>query len=100
MPGRGYGPDDKLWLHGTGTSAAHMAVLVLALYVKAPEIAGLYSRPYVLWGLCPILLFWLTRVWFRAGRGQLNDDPVTEALTDPLSYLLLAAGAACVFGAI
>jgi hypothetical protein len=32
------------------------------------------------------MLFWITRMWFRAGRGVMHDDPVVEALKDPVTY--------------
>jgi len=100
MPGRGYGPDDALWMHAIGTSSGYMAVLVLALYMNAPEVAVLYHRPQVLWLLCPVLLFWLTRLWFRAGRAIIHDDPVIEALKDPASYLLVGVASAVMLAAI
>ena len=88
MPGRGYGPGDMLWMHAVGTSSGYMAVLVLALYLNAPDVEVLYSRPQMLWFLCPVLLFWLTRLWFRAGRREVRDDPVLEAIKDPMSYVV------------
>ena len=91
LPGREYGPEDAQWMQAIGTSASYMAVVVLALYVNTPEVTQLYSHPDVLWLLCPVLLFWITRLWFRAGRRLLHDDPVVEALKDPLSYVTLAA---------
>ena len=100
MAGRGYGPGDALWMHAVGTSAGYMAVLVLALYVNAAEVTVLYRRPQILWFLCPLLLFWLTRLWFRAGRGQVHDDPVIEALKDYASYLLAAAATGVMLAAI
>jgi 4-hydroxybenzoate polyprenyltransferase len=90
LPGREYGPDDALWMHAIGTSAGYMAVLVLALYVTAPEVTVGYKKPDVLWLLCPLLLFWVTRLWFRAGRRLIHDDPVVEALKDPLGYVTFA----------
>ena len=100
MAGRGYGPDDMLWMHAVGTCVGYMAVLVLALYVNAPDVAVLYSRPQVLWFLCPLALFWLTRLWFRAGRKVLRDDPVLEALKDSVSYVVVAAAAIVMMAAI
>jgi len=91
LPGREYGPEDAQWMQAIGTSASYMAVVVLALYVNTPEVTQLYSQPEVLWLLCPVLLFWSTRLWFRAGRRLLHDDPVVEALKDPLGYVTLAA---------
>jgi 4-hydroxybenzoate polyprenyltransferase len=94
LPGREYGPDDAMWMHAIGTSSGYMAVVVLALYVTMPEVTRLYARPDVLWLLCPLLLFWLTRLWFRAGRRLLHDDPVVDAWRDPIGYVIFAAAAA------
>lgn len=100
IPGRGYAAQDGLWMHAVGTSAGYMAVLVLALYVNAPEVSALYRRPQVLWFLCPLLLYWLSRTWFRASRGEGHDDPLVEALRDPLSYVIGAVGAAVLLAAL
>lgn len=100
LPGREYGPEDAMWMHAIGTSSGYMAVLVLALYVTAPEVATLYARPNVLWLLCPMLLFWLTRLWFRAGRRLIHDDPLVEALSDPLSYVAIAAASVVLLAAV
>jgi hypothetical protein len=100
MPGRGYGPDDALWMHAIGTSAGYMAVLVLALYITAPEVASLYTRPWALWALCPLLLFWVTRLWFRAGRRQVDDDPVLDVFRDVGGYIMLAIAATSLLVAI
>jgi 4-hydroxybenzoate polyprenyltransferase len=86
MPGRGYIAADASWMHGIGISSGYMAALVLALYVSAPDVTALYRQPKVLWLLCPVMLFWITRMWFRAGRGVMHDDPVVEALKDPVTY--------------
>jgi 4-hydroxybenzoate polyprenyltransferase len=100
MAGRGYGPDDALWMHAIGTSAGYMAVVVLALYVNAAEVTVLYRRPQILWFLCPLLLFWVTRLWFRAGRRLVHDDPVIEALKDYASYLLVVVASGVMLAAI
>jgi 4-hydroxybenzoate polyprenyltransferase/phosphoserine phosphatase len=100
MPGREYSADDALWMHAVGTSSGYMAVLVLALYVNAPEVAVLYTRPQVLWLLCPLFLFWLTRLWFRAGRQLVHDDPVLDALKDSFGYVVLVAASAVLLAAL
>jgi 4-hydroxybenzoate polyprenyltransferase len=100
MPGRGYAAQDALWMQTVGTSAGYMAVLVLALYVNGPDVSALYTRPRVLLLLCPVLLYWVSRVWFRAGRGLVHDDPVVEALRDPISYGAGAVSAAVLLAAL
>ncbi len=54
----------------------------------------LYPRAYFLWLICPLLLYWVTRLWFHAHRGALHDDPVVFAIEDRVSWLAgaLAAG--------
>jgi hypothetical protein len=73
-----------------GITSGYLSILVLALYVSSDYVRGLYHRPEILWLLCPAMLWWITRIWFLARRGQVADDPVLFATTDPASY---AAGA-------
>jgi 4-hydroxybenzoate polyprenyltransferase/phosphoserine phosphatase len=100
IAGRGYRRDDAMWMHAIGTSAGYMASLVLALYVNSPEVAVLYTQPQGLWLLCPLLLFWITRLWFRAGRRVVHDDPILEAVRDPFSYLAAAVMLGVMFWSI
>jgi len=54
----------------------------------------------VLWLLCPLLLYWISRAWLIAHRGDMHDDPVVFAVSDNTSRLLLALSVAVVIGAI
>lgn len=89
VSGRGYFEGDLDLIRSVGPSAGYVAALVLALYVSAPEVSKHYSTPAYLYGLCPLVLYWLTRVWFLAHRNHLHDDPVVFALTDRTSHLVL-----------
>jgi hypothetical protein len=40
-----------------------------------------------LWFIAPVLLYWISRVWFLAHRGEMLDDPVRFALTDSRSWI-------------
>jgi 4-hydroxybenzoate polyprenyltransferase len=87
---RGYKPDDMYVLLPLGIGCGLLAVLVLALYIYSPEVRPLYRRPELLWLMCPVVLYWIARIWLLAARGELSDDPVVFALHDAASY---AAGA-------
>jgi 4-hydroxybenzoate polyprenyltransferase len=80
--GRGYSVDDAPLLQSCGVATGYISVLVLALYVNSNVAELLYSRTTLLWLLCPLLLYWITRVWIKTSRGQMNDDPVVFALLD------------------
>ena len=65
-----------------------MAVLVVALYINSEEVLQNYSRPQVLWLVCPLLLYWVSRLWLKTGRGQMHHDPLAFAIKDPISQIL------------
>jgi 4-hydroxybenzoate polyprenyltransferase len=86
--GRGYAVEDLPLLQSLGASSGYMAVLVLALYINSAESIALYGRPQVLWLLCPLILYWVSRAWVIAHRGAMDDDPVVFAATDRVSQLV------------
>jgi 4-hydroxybenzoate polyprenyltransferase len=93
LPGRGYVVADTNLVLAAGAGSAMMSVLVLALYTNGDSVAALYSNPDALWLLCPVLLYWILRIWLLAARGRMHDDPVLFAVRDPVSYLAAASGA-------
>lgn len=100
-PGRGYVAADFELLASLGGSAGYVSVLVLALYINDGAAQGLYRHPHWMWLTCPLLLFWLSRVWILAHRGQMNDDPIVFALRDRISRVVgIAAALAFVLAAI
>jgi 4-hydroxybenzoate polyprenyltransferase len=84
--GRGYLAGDGSLLGMLGTASGYLSVLVFALYVTSPQVTMLYRSPAVLWFAVPLLLYWMSRVWFLAHRGALHEDPLLFALRDPASY--------------
>jgi 4-hydroxybenzoate polyprenyltransferase/phosphoserine phosphatase len=88
--GRAYRPADRELISTLGVGSCFSSVVILSLYVHSQEILALYRRPEPLLLLCPVVLYWLSRVWLRAHRGELHEDPVTLAIRDPLSYILAA----------
>ena len=86
--GRGYYPGDLDMIASLGASSGYLAVMVLALYIHDNSTAALYGLPHVIWLACPLLLFWITRVWMLTHRGQMNDDPVVFAIRDRMSQVI------------
>jgi 4-hydroxybenzoate polyprenyltransferase len=84
--GRGYLAQDYEQLASLGAAAGQVSVLVLALYITSREVTALYTHPERLWLLCPVMLYWVGRVWVLAHRGLVNEDPLVFALRDRVSY--------------
>jgi 4-hydroxybenzoate polyprenyltransferase len=85
---RGYLPQDMEWLRTMGAASAYLAVLVLALYLNSDEVVQLYRKPAVLFLVCPLLLYWTSRMWLFAHRGQIHEDPIVAAARDLSSYVV------------
>lgn len=100
LAGRGYATGDLSLVAMSGIAAGQASVLVLALYIDSPASAALYSHPALLWLLCPLLLFWIGRVWLLSHRRRMHDDPLVFALTDPASLVVLVLALLTVGAAI
>jgi 4-hydroxybenzoate polyprenyltransferase len=98
--GRGYLVADIEQIRSFGTSSAFAAVVIFAIYIGGSDVMKLYRRPQLLWLIMPLMILWLCRVWLRASRGILNEDPLVFALTDRMSLAIGAAIAAIVWLAI
>jgi 4-hydroxybenzoate polyprenyltransferase len=90
LAARGYQHGDLDLLSSVGTASGYVAVAVFALYINSSDVHVLYRQPAALWLIAPLVLYWITRVWLLAHRGQMHSDPVVFAFTDRASYVLAA----------
>ncbi len=94
-PGRGYAVTDLPVLMAIGVSSSMIAVLVFAFYLNLPEVNGMYPHKRWLWLISPILLYWLSRIWMKTHRGEIDDDPIVFAVKDWQSLVVFAICACC-----
>src|SRR5262249_3149498 len=80
--GRGYQTSDREVIAVLGIGAALCSVVIFCLYIESRDVLNLYAHPEPLLLIAPVLLYWITRTWLRAHRGELQDDPLTLALRD------------------
>jgi 4-hydroxybenzoate polyprenyltransferase len=97
--GRGYDVTDLTTIQSLGTAGGYSAVLVLALFINSSDVRVNYTYPGAIWLLCPLLLYWISRMWQQAGRGKMTDDPIVFALKDRVSRWVAAAGAVVMLAA-
>lgn len=88
--GRGYWVTDIPMLTSAGVAAGYISVLVIALFIHNEMRVENYRFPELLWLICPILLYWMSRFWILTARGQMHEDPVVYAAGDRISILLFA----------
>jgi 4-hydroxybenzoate polyprenyltransferase len=87
---RGYRVEDRAVVTQMAVASGYVATLVFALYVQEELATGRYAQPEVLWLICPLLLYWISRMVLVAGRGEMHDDPLVYALKAPASRNVIA----------
>ena len=85
---RGYHTDDLPAVSLFGISSGYISVLVLVFYTHDLQADTLYSTPDWLWFVAVAILYWISRMWLLAFRGQMNEDPVLFAIRDRNSYIV------------
>jgi 4-hydroxybenzoate polyprenyltransferase len=86
---RGYRVADLPLLLTLGVTAGYCVVVIVALYISSPDAVLLYRHRETLWLVCPLVLYWVSRVWLLATRGEMADDPVVFATSDWTSLVVL-----------
>ncbi|MBV1885800.1 MAG: UbiA family prenyltransferase [Parvibaculaceae bacterium] len=85
--GRGYHVEDQPIVAQMATASGYVSVLILALYINSPAVSELYSQPLALWGICLVLLYWISRMVMVTHRGEMHDDPIVYAVKDRTSQI-------------
>lgn len=96
--GRAYRLADLPVVEMMAAAAGFVAVLVMALYLRSPEVVTLYDDPQALWAVCLIVTYWIGRVMVLTHRGEMHEDPVVFAATDRTSLCCAALAGAVVLG--
>jgi 4-hydroxybenzoate polyprenyltransferase len=86
-PRRAYLVKDKQVLDMLAVGSGMVSIAILSLYVDSMKALSLYSRPWLLWLIIPVLLYWIGRLLILAHRGQMMDDPVHFAVNDRNSII-------------
>jgi len=84
--GRAYRTTDMESVAQSGIASGFLAVMVMAFYINSEAVVRQYARPEALWLLCPIMLYWVSRMWLHTRRGEMHDDPVVFAIKDVRTY--------------
>jgi hypothetical protein len=71
-----------------GADSGYLAALVLAFYINDDSVYAQYARPEALWLLCPMMLYWISRMWLITRRGEMHDDPVVFTIRDRRTHWL------------
>lgn len=89
ITGRGYIVNDQKIINMIALYSGYTSILILVLYINSPQVISLYSSPNILWGMCLIMLFWISRIMFMSSKKKIEDDPIVYAIKDKISYICL-----------
>jgi 4-hydroxybenzoate polyprenyltransferase len=86
---RGYSQQDMPILLATGVSTGVSSIVIFMIYLINEQYPrAFYRNPDVLWGIMPVLLVWILRLWHLSVHGRMSEDPVIFALKDRFSLAL------------
>jgi 4-hydroxybenzoate polyprenyltransferase len=88
IAGRGYRSSDLPYLISMGIASGFVAVMLFALYVDSQIGGAMYPHAEVLWGILPVTLYWIMRLWLKISRMEIHDDPLLFAITDRASWIV------------
>ena len=86
---RGYHVEDLPIIIIFGISSGYLAALVTVLYINDLQAGTLYRHPLWLWPVSMAVMYWISRIWLLAHRGELHEDPVLFAIHDRASYVVV-----------
>jgi 4-hydroxybenzoate polyprenyltransferase len=97
---RDYKVGDAEIIGALAASSGMNAVIVFSLYASSTTVMQMYSRPWMLWLVNPLLLYWISRALLAAHRRMMSDDPIIYTFTDSGSRIAIAAIMCIVLAAI
>ena len=87
--GREYTIKHKKMIYWIAILTGLISILVLIFHINSPVVIKQYSFPDILWIICFVMLFWISRIIYVSNKGQIKDDPIVYAISDKISYLCL-----------
>jgi 4-hydroxybenzoate polyprenyltransferase len=97
---RDYRISDLRIIAAMAAASGMNAITVLSLYASSPAVAQMYTRPWMLWLLSPLLLYWIGRALMLAHRQEMPDDPIVYTFKDSASRIIVGAMMCVVLAAI
>jgi 4-hydroxybenzoate polyprenyltransferase len=97
---RNYRKTDVEIVGALAAASGFNAVTIFCLYISSDTVRRMYSRPILLWLICPILMYWLGRALVMAHRKVMEDDPLVFALKDRNSRVAFGMILAILFAAV
>ncbi|WP_139826154.1 UbiA family prenyltransferase [Derxia lacustris] len=92
VAGRAYGPGDTPVVLALGAAAGMVATFVTAFYIDSQTAHAQYRHPEFLWSLVALMTLGLGRIWLKAGRGEMHDDPIVFVARDRFCLTLVGLG--------
>lgn len=88
VAGRGYVVEDAPLLLAFGAASSFAAIMALAIYGLLVEERVIQSGATLV-AIASVLAAWSMRIWMKAVRKELDDDPVLFAIKDGVSVVCL-----------
>lgn len=86
--GRGYKSSHARIVKILGLVTGYLSVFILFLYANASTTSILYNEPKIIWFVVPVFFYWMYRMWLKAEKNEIDDDPIIFIIKDKISIFL------------
>jgi H+/Cl- antiporter ClcA len=97
---RGYNYTDLSILSMIGVACGCISTLIFMMYITFSTAQMNYKSPGLLWIIGTLLFYWISKIWIKATRGEIKEDPLSYSLKDPESLIVFLLMAILFFAAI
>jgi len=98
--GRDYNVTDLAILSMMGVASGYVSVLVIAFFINSNDVILHYQNHLLLWLICPAIVYWISRLWLKTTRGEVDDDPIVFSVKDRGSRYIAAFVILIIIGAL
>ena len=100
LPGRSYSKNNYKIIKIISFLTFVLSLLILIIYISSSNAKDIYSNEFILYFMCPIIITWFLRMYFKAINNKISGDPIIFAIKDKISILMLIISAVVIIFSI
>ena len=100
LPGRSYSKNNYKIIKIIYFFTFALSLLILIIYISSSNAKDIYSNEFILYFMCPIIITWFLRMYFKAINNKISGDPIIFAVKDKISILMLIISAVVIIFSI
>ena len=86
-----YYKEDLLIVNIIGIVSGILSIVIILFFINSETALNNYKTPELIWFIAPILLYWISSLWFIAHRNKIDYDPVYYVVRSKTNWIIMFA---------